>query len=221
VPLSDTDWTAPGPDPRAALVIWSEVVAAALVAGLPPDRFGAETDRSTRSGAAEELAPLAPSALDPPPTLTVPARFTDRVDVTLWDTTEDRRAAAVLFVTPDNKADSDGALAFAVRAAALLGAGATVVVIDALPGPPSWATHLHSLVGVYPIARRPRNGEAPILVVHPERVDGAPRFAVWHHLVAPGFPLPTVVVPVRGAGHLTLDLEATYLDARQRGRLPE
>src|SRR5436190_18270244 len=28
------------------------------------------------------------------------------------------------------------------------------IFVDALPGPASWATHLHSLTGVYPIAKR-------------------------------------------------------------------
>ena len=98
---------------------------------------------------------------------------------------------------------------------------AGVVIVDALPGPASWATHLHSLTGVYPIARRPRGTDAPILVVHPSAQGGAERFVVWHHAVAPGFPLPTVPVPVRGAMHLALDLEATYAEACRNSRLPE
>jgi hypothetical protein len=91
------------------------------------------------------------------------------------------------------------------------------VVIDALPGPPNWATHLHSLVGVYPLARRSRGEDVPILVAAP----GADAFAVWHYSVAPGLPLPTVPVPVRGAPGLTLDLEATYLTAFERNSSAE
>jgi hypothetical protein len=95
--------------------------------------------------------------------------------------------------------------------------GVGVVIVDAMPGPPSWATHLHSLVGVYPLPRRPRNGEAPVLVVHP-RIDGAEQYAVWHHNVPAGGPLPTVPVPVRGA---TLDLEATFAAACKQSGLTE
>ena len=92
--------------------------------------------------------------------------------------------------------------------------GAGVVVVDALPGPASWATHLHSLTGVYPITKRPRGTDAPILAVQPVLAGGAEQFAVWHHNVASGFPLPTVPVPLRGASAPALDLEATYATAR-------
>ena len=160
-------------------------------------------------------------AFDPTaPTLLAPARFADRVGVTVVDRLDlPGPAAAVLFVTPDNKADSDAALAFAVRAAGFMSAGAGVVIVDALPGPPAWATHLHSLTGVYPIARRPRNGDASVLVVHPTVQNGGEWFAVWHHAIPSGAPLPTVPVPVRGSMHLRLDLEATYAEACERGRV--
>ena len=62
------------------------------------------------------------------------------VSVDVIDQREGRHVgAAVLFVCPDNKADSDAALAFAVRAAALMSAGAGVVIVDVVPGPPAWA----------------------------------------------------------------------------------
>jgi hypothetical protein len=108
-----------------------------------------------------------------------------------------------------------------VRAAGLMSAGASVVIVDIVPGPPTWATHLHSLTGVYPITRRPRGGEAPVLVVYPGVDSGAEQFAVWHHLVAAGFPLPTVSIPVRNAAQLKLDLEATYLETYQQNRASE
>jgi hypothetical protein len=56
------------------------------------------------------------------------------------------------------------------------------------------------------------------LVIRPEVKGGVEQFAVWHHAVAVGFPLPTVPVPVRGAMHLKLDLEATYMKACERSR---
>ncbi|MBN9117781.1 MAG: hypothetical protein J0I06_01180 [Planctomycetes bacterium] len=221
MPLSDTDWTDGARDPRAFLQGWAATVADALNGQLAADgRFVAEVECHTR----EAAGAVAPPGAHPAgaPTHTAPARFTDRFGVNVVDTDGARAVAAVvLFATPDNKSDSDAALAFAVRAAGFMSAGIGVVVVDALPGPPSWATHLHSLTGVYPIARRPRGGEAPVLVVHPAVTDGAGQFAVWHHGVVKGFPLPTVSVPVRGGPHPKLDLEATYLDACQRGRTAE
>ena len=222
MPLLDVDWKERPGGPLAFLGVWAASVADALNGQLPADRgFLAWVDTRSRQesvGAAARLGPPDGAA----PTLVTTARFTDRIGVSVVEALEIRLAAAVvLFVTPDNKADSDAALAFAVRAAGFMSGGAGVVIVDALPGPASWATHLHSLTGVYPIARRPRGTDAPIFVVHPSVQGGAERFVVWHHAVAPGFPLPTVPVPVRGAMHLKLDLEATYAEACRNSRLPE
>ncbi len=219
MPLLNIDWDKNGRDPLSFLGHWSEAVAGALIAQLPTDRFAAETDCSVRAQAAEAVAALAPAAFDAPPALVAPARFTDAVGVQVVDTINGNVAAVVLFVTRDNKADSDASLAFAVRAAGFMSAGAGVVVVDALSGPASWATHLHSLTGVYPITKRPRGTDSPVLAVHPRVQDGAEQFAVWHHAVAAGFPLPTVPVAVRGAGPLALDLEATYAEACAAGRI--
>ncbi|MFM8275267.1 MAG: hypothetical protein ACKODX_23440 [Gemmata sp.] len=205
-------------DPLAFLARWSDAVAAALAAQLPADRFAAGPSRTTRAQAADAVAALA-EPVEAAPALLAPARLTDRLSVEVTDTATGGAAAAVLFVTPDNKADSDGALAFAVRAAGLMSSGAGVVIVDALPGPAGWATHLHSLTGVYPIAKRARGADAPVLAVHPTIQNGSAWFAVWPYTVAPGFPLPTVPVAVRGAMHLKLDLEATYADAHGRGHL--
>ncbi|AMV28721.1 hypothetical protein VT84_30225 [Gemmata sp. SH-PL17] len=236
MPLLDIDWTKNDRDPFAFLVNWSACVADALNAQLPnAERFRAEPLDRTRLKTGEEIAGFAqgppvvsaggqdtdqkyPGFDAPAPTFVAPARFTDRVGVNVSDAHHGRRVTAVvMFVTPDNKADSDSSLAFAVRAAALMSRGAGVVIVDALPGPASWATHLHSLVGVYPITKRPRGTDAPVLVVHPQVHNGAEQFAVWHYTVASAFPLPTVPVPIRGAMNLKLDLEATYAAACERG----
>jgi hypothetical protein len=219
MPRDDGDWAKETGDPRSFLQAWCAAAADALNAQLSGGgRFVAEVDCRTR----EAVDAVVTSKVLPagPPSLTVPARFTDRFGVSVLDPLAGRRLlAVVLFATPDNKADSDGALAFAVRAASLMSAGVGVVIVDALTGPPGWATHLQSLTGVFPATRRPRGGESPVLVVHPEMRDGAEQFHVWHHGVAPGFPFPTVPVPARGASGLTLDLEATYTIAC-RHRLP-
>lgn len=244
MPLYDVDWKRRPGEPLSFLFGWAAAVADALNAGLPSGerRFLAEMDCRMKLKTAEAVASFnygPPTvcdaedretgqkypAFDPPaPTLIAPARFTDRFGVKVIDHLDGRHVAAVvLFVGEDHKADSDGALAFAVRAAGFMSAGVGVVIVDALPGSPTWATHLHSLTGVYPMTRRPRGGEAPVLVVHPraESASGAQRYDVWHHTVAVGLPLPTVPVPVCGAMHLKLDLEATYTEAWTRLRIPE
>lgn len=240
MPLRDMDWKKNSDHQLSFFFAWSASVSDALNKQLPPmvapsdRRFSAEVVCRTRLKTVEDItsfnhgSPTLNTFEPPEPTLVAPARFTDRLGVHVIDSLEGKHiAAAVLFVDEDHKADSDGALAFAVYAASLMSAGVGVVIVDILPGPPNWATHLHSLVGVYPITRRPRGGEAPILVVrpeaggspHPKSSDSDERFAVWHRSVAVGFPLPTVPVPVRGAMHMNLDLEATYLEACERTRL--
>src|SRR5262245_15373456 len=241
MPLLDLDWgNSFRSDLRSFLFQWSATVANSLNKQLPDieRRFIAGMACRTRLKTVEliesfnygpptvytiegrETDRKYPSFDPPPPDQIAPARFTDRIGVNVIDHLEGRHVAAVvLFVCPDHKEDSDGALAFAVLAAAFMSAGAGVVVVDIAPGLPSWATHLHSLTGVYPLTRRPHGKEATVLVVHPEVQDKAERFAVWHHAITPGFPLPTVPVPIRGAMHLKLDLEATYMEACEHSRI--
>jgi hypothetical protein len=223
MPLSNIDWAKNPRDPHDFLTVWSETVAAALIASLPTDRFAVETGTAarfaveteavTRACVTKAIASVTPAP--DVPTFVAPARFTDHVSVLVSDTLAKGAEAVVLFVTLDNKSDSDASLAFAVRAAAFVTGGVGVVIVDAVPGPPSWATHLHSLVGVCPLPRRPRSGEASVLVVRPRVSAGAEQYAVWYHSVPAGAPLPTVHVPV-GGENLKLDLEATYRVAHER-----
>lgn len=212
MPLSATDWTA---DPRPLLTAWCAAIAAALNATPASIELVAAPTCVPR----EDVVAPGEGAEATAPTLVAPARFTDRFGVTV--TRHAQFVAQVLLVGPDNKSDSDASLAFAVRAAALMNAGVGVVIVDAVPGPPSWATHLHSLVGVYPLPRRPRNGDAPVLIVQPQVNAGAEQYAVWHFGVPAGAALPTVPLPVMGAMHLKLDLEAAYAEAVARSRVAE
>jgi len=225
MPLLDVNWEHGPRNLVSFLFQWSSCASDLLNTQFPdgpPDagpRFAAEVDCRTRLETTEAVRSFETGPPGAP--FSAPARFTDRVGVRVIDLLGGREpAAAVLFACPDHKADSDGALAFAVRAAELMGAGIGVVVVDITPGPPSWATHLHSLTGVYPAARRPRGGECPVLVVHPRVPNGTERFDVWHHAVRLGDHLPTVPLPVRGAMHLRLDLESTYAEACGRSRIP-
>lgn len=201
-------------DPLPVLFQWCESVADALNAQLSASgRFVAEVACRTRAKLAEAL----PATAAGTPTFSAPVRFTDRFGVDVLDTSDGRRlAAAVLFATPDNKADSDSALAFAARVAGVLGAGVGVVVVDAVPGPPAWATHLNSLAPVCPIARRARKGEWTVLAVQPVVRGGAEQLDAWAHLVEVGGALPTVPLAVAGKER-KLDLEACLAAARSRG----
>jgi hypothetical protein len=213
MPLHDVEWGAGGrPDQRAFLARWAGCVADSLNPQFAGGRqsLAAEPVLATRAEAVGVVPAFDPDA---PPPFVAPARFVDRVEVVVRPGDAGRAGAAVLFVCPDHKADSDAALAFAVRAASFLAAGAAIVIVDTVAGPPSWATHLHSLAPVYPIARRPRGADRPVLVVQPVARDGVEGFAVWHHTISAGSTLPTVLLGIPGGTQLRLDLEATYTAA--------
>jgi hypothetical protein len=241
MPLLNIDWTKNADLLHSFLFEWSCEVAAALNAQIPraERRFVATPACRSHRKIAEDVASFNfgpppvyrdgvetgttyPAFAPPEPTLHAPLRLADRYGANVTDHLEGPRVVgAVLFAGAEHKADSDGALALALRAAALMSAGTGVVIIDVLPGPASWATHLHSLTGVFPIARRPRGADTPIVAVHPQVSGGTERYAVWHYAVAPGRALPVVPVPLCGAMHLQLDLEATYTETCARGRYPE
>lgn len=212
MPLNVFDWAKDAGASRAVLTAWCATVADALNAALATGGLRAEVECRTR----ETAHALATGAhLPAPPGHTAPARFTDRVGVSVRDGATGRTVAAVLFVTPDNKADSDAGLMFAVRVAALLSDGVCVVVVDPLPGAANWGTHLQSLAPVYPITRRPRNGEAPILVICPESRAGAEQYQVWYNSTAPAAALPALSLAGPQLPPVALDLEATLAAALQ------
>ncbi|MBY0513677.1 MAG: hypothetical protein K2P78_07160 [Gemmataceae bacterium] len=242
MPLLDLDWGGSYPrDLGSFLTQWSSTIADGIHKQLPAveRRFLAELTIRSRLKQAErvtsfnygappvytpdghETGERYPSFDAPQPMFTAPARLCDHVGVEVIDRLEGRDGgAAVLFVTLDHTADSDGALVFALRAANLMSTGVGVVIVDITAGPRHWATHLHSLTGVFPTARRPRGAARPVLVVHPRVSGDAARYDVWHHAVEPGSALPTVPLPIRGAMMLRLDLEATYTEACERSRVP-
>lgn len=216
MPTLDPNWGAAFPhDLRPFLTHWAAAVADALAAQLPDDTSRAELAVRSRQQteaavAAAETRP--PGGYDPPPpAVRGPARFFDRVGVSVTGGAGGPAAAAVLFVSPDDKRDSDAALGLAAAVTALLHDGAGVVVVDAVPGAPlAWATHLHSLIGIYPLVHRRPGVEMATLAVCPTFRDGAGGFDAWHSVLKPGGPLPVVPLAVRGGAVLRLDLEATY-----------
>ncbi len=218
MPLQEMDWNENLFGAQSQLRQWVTAICDAINAQLhgTGGRFTADVLCLTRNGtrAATGTATAAHAH-----TYTAAARFIDQLRVNIHDhlAGTPQLATTVFFVLPDHKAESDAALALAVQAASLLGLGSSVVIVDVSPGAASWATHLHSLAPVFPIVRRPRNGESPILAITPHsHNENAEQFAVWHQLVAPGSALPTVPVSVRGTLQLQLDLEATYNEARSR-----
>jgi hypothetical protein len=209
MPFHEVDWSDGKHDLGAFLTAWSQGVADELNAAPAADGSRAVAAVRTRG----EVAAAAAVGRSPsPPDAIVAARYADHFGVDLVNA-GGGPLGAVLFVSGDHKADSDGGLVFALRVATRAAAGVGVVVVDVAPGPATWAMHLNTLIPVYPTARRPRGPGATVLVINPRTRDGAEQYDVWYYTVAAGGAFPTVPLPSRGDTHPVVDLDATYTAA--------
>lgn len=241
MPLLNVDWEKRPGGALSFLHGWSATIADSLNEQIPRGerRFLAEMACRTRFKTVEEIAGFDrgpptvytregdatdqkyPSFDAPVSTLIAPARFTDRVGVTVIDSSSDRWhvAAAVLFVTPDNKADSDSSLAFAVRRRVHVrrrgrrhcGRVARPAVVGHAPAQLDRRVPDHQAA---PQQRRahPRGS--------PDRAGrrGAVRGVAPRHRA--GVPAADRAGVGSRAMHLKLDLEATYAEACTASRIP-
>lgn len=170
------------------------------------------------SGASVTVLPWAPQAA----TLVLPAVFPDDLEVQVLDHLEDARlVAAIELVSPRNKDRPDSRRAFGAKCAAYLQRGIGVVVVDIvttrqfnlhneLVGVMGWeeAARMDAELFLYAVAYRPvRRGQTDAI-------------EVWTAPLVLGEGLPVLPLYLKGGPVVPLDLEASYTDARQRGRLP-
>lgn len=209
MPFHEVDWADRKHDLGAFLTAWSQSVADGLNAAPAADSRAVAVSRTRLATATAAAVGRSPS----PPDAIVAARYADHYGVDLVNA-NGGPLGAVLFVSGDHKADSDGGLVFALRVATRAAAGVGVVVVDVAPGPATWAMHLNTLIPVYPTARRPRGPGASVLVINPRTRDGAEQYDVWYHTVVVGDTFPTVPLPARGADvYQAINLETTYSTA--------
>lgn len=157
----------------------------------------------------------------PTPTAVVPALFPDDFEVQVFSSMAGPTlVAAIELVSPRNKDRDEARHAFAAKCAAYLQRGIGLIVVDIVT---SRHANLHdelaALLGhvngfafptptpVYATAYRPAHRQ--------ERNE----IDLWREPLAVEQPLPTLPLAVRGLGCLPIDLEATYQEARQRGRI--
>jgi hypothetical protein len=151
----------------------------------------------------------------------MPAVFPDDLEVHIFSTSAGPvLVAAIELVSSANKEREATRRAFAAKCAAYLQRGIGLVIVDIVT---SRHANLHdelvALMGhansfafatpmpLYATAYR------PVHRAHGNEID------VWREGLAVGGPLPTLPLAVRGLGALALDLEATYMEARRRGRI--
>lgn len=173
--------------------------------------------------ATEPLAAVETVAYTPPVTdLTMPAEFPPELFVEVKDVTKQYRVVAIVeLVSPGNKKEKNEREQFAAKCLSYLGEGIGLVIVDIVTERHS---NLHNdlvhLAGhddkflmlddewIYATAYRP---------VHRNKED---LIDLWRWPMAVGSPLPTVPLALKGYGCVRLDLEASYMEACGRLRIP-
>jgi Protein of unknown function (DUF4058) len=157
----------------------------------------------------------------PAPVAVVPASFPDDIEVQVFSTaTGPALVAAIQLVSPGNKDRDETRGAFAAKCAAYLQRGIGLIVIDIVT---SRHANLHdelmALMGHGENFAFP--GPTPLYATayRPARRQERNEIDVWRESLALGQPLPTLPLAVRGLGCLEIDLEKSYMEARQRGRI--
>jgi hypothetical protein len=218
---------------------WAAAIASTLNEDLPPEYFAefqvtlgtrVEVDVATFTdgGAPEEPCPdgggtavQARVWAPPTPVAVVPAVFPDDFEVKVFSgAAGPTLVAAIELVSPGNKDRAEARSAFAAKCAAYLQRGIGLIVVDIVT---SRHDNLHdelmALLGhaagfVFP-------APAPLYATayRPAHRQGRNEIDLWRETLAVGRPLPTLPLAVRGLGCLPIDLEETYTEARQRGRV--
>lgn len=200
---------------------WAAVLSEALHKALPQEYFAEfQMTRGTRIES-EVAAYIEDNWLDRLPTAVIPALFPDDFEVQVFSNMAGPTlVAAIEFVSPGNKDRDETRRAFTAKCAAYLQRGIGLVVVDIVT---SRHANLHdelaTLLGhvngfVFP-APTPLYATA----YRPAHRQGRNELDLRRDPLAVGQPLTTLPLAVRGLGCLPVDLEATYMEARKRGRV--
>jgi len=157
----------------------------------------------------------------PSPTLVIPAAFPDSFEVLVYESEGGTRlVAAIELISPGNKDRDSHRQAFAVKCASYLCRGISLIVIDIVT---TRQANLHDQ-----IMQVLGHGEAFALIAEtalyavayrPIVRDQQERIEVWPAPLEIGRPLPVLPLALDAEQVLPVDLEATYMVARQRRRL--
>lgn len=130
--------------------------------------------------------------------------------------------AAIELVSPGNKDRDDARRAFAVKCASYLQRGIGLIVVDTVT---SRHGNLHdelvALLGHGKGLAFPAPVPLYATAYRPAHRDERNEIYLWREPLSVGQPLPTLPLAVRGLGCLPIELETTYEEARQRGRIGE
>jgi hypothetical protein len=213
---------------------WANSIADALNRDLPP-RYVAEVQihlgnqveadvaefENVSASALPTNGGLAVQTWAPPvPALTMPAVYPDDLEVRVLDQREDARLAGVVeLVGPRNKDRAESRRGFAAKCVAYLQRGIGVIVLDIVT---SRQANLHrELVTLLGQERFPMGDNPTLYAVayRPARRGENNEIDIWPVVLSIGQALPTLPLALKGSAAVPVDLEATYMDARERSRL--
>ena len=145
----------------------------------------------------------------------------DRFEVLVFnDNATATLVAAIELVSPGNKDFESNRRAFAVKCVSLLCRGVSLVVIDIVT---NRLANLHNeimgLLGRPEACALPRDARLYSAAYQPQLHGGGLNIDIWPECLAIGKSLPILPMSLNAEVCLRLDLEATYMVARQRRRL--
>ncbi|QEL17912.1 DUF4058 family protein [Limnoglobus roseus] len=211
---------------------WASAIASALNQSLPEDYFAEaqvhawpriEVDVATFGesaavgGGVATLPQVVPqlTAAD----LTMPATFPPEFGVNVYETgSGPTLVAAVELVSPGNKDRDETRRAFAAKCATYIQRAIGLIVVDIVTSRNSRPFD-ELLALVYPGQALPHTNPLTAVSYRPVRVNGADSLELRIRSLVVGEALPELLLALGGLGHVMVNLEATYEDARERSRL--
>ena len=197
---------------------WASAIADALNDVLPDYYLAAaQVDFGPRIETAS--APPIEPALAPPQAI-LPMTFPVEFGVDVFHLEGGTRlAAAVELVSPGNKDRPEARRQFAAKCSFYASSGVGLIVVDVVTARHSRPfDELMALLG--PARPVPEAGPLTAASFRPVRIDGMDSLEVRVDTLEVGGVLPELPLALGGLGHVMLDLEATYEDARRHSRLP-
>jgi hypothetical protein len=127
---------------------------------------------------------------------------------------------AIELLSPRNKDREESRQAFVAKCAAYLQRGVGLIIVDIVT---SRHFNLHDELGEFLGHNSGFGFPSPThlyaTAYRPMHRQDRNEIDFWRESLVLGQPLPTVPLAVRGLGCLPIDLEATYLEAKQRVRI--
>jgi len=151
----------------------------------------------------------------------MPAVFPDDFEVLVFSSAAGPvLVAAIELVSPVNKDRDEARRAFAAKCAAYLQRGIGLMIVDIVT---SRHANLHdeliALLGHNEGFTFPSPTPLYATAYRPAHRKDRNEIDLWRELLTVGHALPKLPLAVRGLGCLPIDLEATYMEARKRGRV--